>query len=251
MFYKLYFVKMIKLMSLVMSMEIGQAASVTDVDGKSIEIEDELFTLYTLEESEFENTWMTMDDRVMGGGSYSYSQFDTYQGENVGLFNGTAVAENGGFSLISTTTGSKFTDLPVKWDLSEYDGLVIDVASKDKMTMKVLLTDDRWRWPSNFIYWEGMYETKGNFEQELIYIPFDNFYPTAYGFSSWPYRWIIPFKGLDESSINSIGYQYSIFEYISWFFFYIVPTDNYTPGYFEFHHKDIKAYKKIDGGWFS
>ena len=226
-------------MSLVMSMEIGQTATVTDVDGKSIEIEDDLFTVYTLDESSFNTTWMTMDDRVMGGGSYSYSQFD----KSVGLFNGTAVAENGGFSLISTNTGSRFTDLPVLWDFSEYDGIVIDVASKDKMTMKVLLTDSRSRWPS-FIYWEGLYETKGNYEQELIYIPFNNFYPTAFGFSQWPYRWIIPFKGLDEGSINSIGYQYSIFEYISWFFFYIVPTDHYTPGYFEFHHKDIKAYKK-------
>ena len=49
------------------------------------------------------------------------------------------------------------------------------------------------------------------------------------------------------STINNIGYQYCIFEYISWFFFYIVKTENYTPGYFEFHHKDIKVYKKK--GW--
>merc|ERR1719198_52828 len=193
------------------------------------------------------------------GGSYSYSQFD----KGVGLFNGTAVAKDGGFSLVSTRESRdpddpkntrdderlKMYQYPAIWDLSEYDGIMIDVASKDKMTMKLLLTDTRWRWPS-FIYWEGLYETKGGFEQEQIYIPFSNFYPTAFGLSMWPYRWIIPFRGLDTSSLNSIGYQYSVFEYISWFFFYIVDTDYYTPGYFEFHHKYIKAYKRTDKAWY-
>tara|TARA_B110000285_G_C14823845_1_gene467758 strand:+ start:79 stop:396 length:318 start_codon:yes stop_codon:yes gene_type:complete len=105
---------MMKLMSLVMSMEIGQTATVTDVDGNSIEIEDDLYTVYTLDEASFDTTWFTTDDRVMGGGSYSYSQFD----KSVGLFNGTAVAENGGFSLISTVDSENrdsrnFKDLPV------------------------------------------------------------------------------------------------------------------------------------------
>jgi hypothetical protein len=116
---------MMKLMSLVMSMELGQTATVTDVDGKSIDIEDDLFTVYTLDETTFEDTWLTMDDRVMGGQSYSYSQYD----QSVGLFNGTAVEEGGGFSLISTTMSTSFNELPVLWDLSDYDGLVIDVAS--------------------------------------------------------------------------------------------------------------------------
>ena len=78
-----------------------------------------------------------------------------------------------------------------------------------------------------------------------MYIPFENFYPTSFGFSMWPYRWLIPLGGLKESGINSVGFQYCIFEYISWWFFYIVKTDKYFPGYFEFHHKDIKAYKKV------
>ena len=56
--------------------------------------------------------------------------------------------------------------------------------------------------------------------------------------------------GLDRGSINSIGYQYSIFEYISWFFFYIVKTDDYADGVFELRHGDIKAYKKTSVGRF-
>ena len=47
--------------------------------------------------------------------------------------------------------------LPVKWDLSEYDGLVVDVAAEDDMTMKLLLSDTTTRWPG-FIFWEGLFE---------------------------------------------------------------------------------------------
>ena len=63
------------------------------------------------------------------------------------------------------------------YDLSEYDGLMINIATKNPRTYKVLLTDTRFRIPS-FIFWEGIFETKGNFEEEQIYIPFSNFYPT-------------------------------------------------------------------------
>ena len=31
--------------------------------------------------------------------------------------------------------------LPAKYDLSEYDGFVVDVAAKDDMTMKLILSD--------------------------------------------------------------------------------------------------------------
>ena len=53
-------------------------------------------------------------------------------------------------------------ELPFMWDLSEYDGFVVDVASKDDMTMKLLLSDTTWRWPG-FIVWEGLFEVKGGF----------------------------------------------------------------------------------------
>ena len=92
--------------------------------------------------------------------------------------------------------------------------------------------------------WEGLFDVKGGFQQQEVYVPFDNFYPTAIGISMWPWKWLVPFGGLNMSEISNIGYQYCIFEYISWFFFYIVATENYKPGYFEFHHKDIKVYKK-------
>ena len=89
---------MMKLMSLILSLRAGLAATVTDVDGDSIEIEDSLMTMYTMDEDSFDSTWFTMDDRVMGGQSYSYSQYK----DGWGIFNGTAVGEGGGFSLIST-----------------------------------------------------------------------------------------------------------------------------------------------------
>ena len=62
-----------KFMSLVLSLEAASAATVTDVDGNSIEIEDSMLNIYSMDESSFATTWFTMDDRVMGGQSYSYS----------------------------------------------------------------------------------------------------------------------------------------------------------------------------------
>ena len=91
------------------------------------------------------------------------------------------------------------------WDLSEYDGIAVEVASEEAGTYKVLLTDDRFRIPS-YMYWEGLFETQGGLVEETVYIPFENFYPTAFGFSMWPYRWIIPFGGLKQSGINSVGF---------------------------------------------
>lgn len=123
-------------MSLVMSMELGQLATVTDVDGNEIEIDDNLTTIYTLDEDTFDDTWETTDDRVMGGGSYSYSKFEN----GVGVFYGTAVSEDGGFSMINQyrsedvvddedESGLDMNTIDAKWDLSEYDGFVVDVAA--------------------------------------------------------------------------------------------------------------------------
>ena len=231
---------MIKLMSMVMSLELGQAATVTDVDGNSISIEDTMLKIYEMGPDDFSTSWYTLDDRVMGGASYSYINYESTTSTGFptgyGKFYGTASSVGGGFSLISNhdmgpESGRSGDDnkrlemyeYPKLYDLSEYDGLMINVASQDPRTYKVLLTDTTWRWPS-FIYWEGLFETKGNFEVEQIYIPFSNFYPTFGGFSMWPYRWIIPFGGLNTGALNTIGYQYSVFEYISWWFGYIVAT---------------------------
>ena len=88
----------------------------------------------------------------------------------MGLFNGTAVEEGGGFSMINTYDYSSaegrtnMYELPVMWDLSEYDGFVVDVAAKDDMTMKLLLNDQTWRWPG-WLVWEALFEVKGGFQQ--------------------------------------------------------------------------------------
>ena len=130
----------------------------------------------------------------MGGQSYSYSDYESTTSTNFpngyGKFYGTASSDGGGFSILSNrnlgpTEDREDEDRPRTrmyeydelYDLSEYDGLMINVASKDPRTYKVLLTDTRFRVPF-FIYWEGLFETKGDFEEEQIYIPFSNFYPT-------------------------------------------------------------------------
>ena len=109
-------------------------------------------------------------------------------------------------------------------DLSGYDGLVIDVSSQDPRTFKFDLTDDRWRFVLSA--WEAMYEVPGGFQQTTIYVPFHSFRPRIIGFSTWWNNWI-PYQGLDISSITSMGYKYSLFDRISYFFLITVPVPNY------------------------
>ena len=54
-------------MSTILSIQILNAASVIDVNGDSVEIEDDLYTVYSLDQNTFTETWNTADDRVMGG----------------------------------------------------------------------------------------------------------------------------------------------------------------------------------------
>lgn len=122
---------MMKLMSMVMSLELGLAATVTDVDGKSIEIEDTLETVYTMDSTDFDTEWYTMDDRVMGGASYSYINYESATSDffpnGYGKFYGTANSTGGGFSLIANIDQSQSTTdmytYPELYDLSDYDGL--------------------------------------------------------------------------------------------------------------------------------
>ena len=164
-------------MSMVMSLELGSAATVTNVDGNEMDIDDTLMTVYEMQNANFATSWYTLDDRVMGGKSYSYINYEsTASGifpNGYGKFNGTSSSDGGGFSLISNIdygpedsndgSNTKMYEYEKLFDLSEYDGLLINVASQDPRTYKVLLTDTRWRFPS-FIYWEGLFETKGSFE---------------------------------------------------------------------------------------
>merc|ERR1712086_369630 len=92
--------KIMKLLSLLLSLELSSAAStVTDVNGDSITISDETGTVYTIQEDGFDDFWHTTDDRIMGGASYSYVQYE----DGYGVFNGTAVSDGGGFSNTGTT----------------------------------------------------------------------------------------------------------------------------------------------------
>ena len=50
-----------------------------------------------------EDQWATSDDRVMGGASYSYFEYEN----GYGKFYGDAVAAGGGFSKVSSTDFSK------------------------------------------------------------------------------------------------------------------------------------------------
>ena len=110
------------------------------------------------------------------------------------------------------------------YDLSAYDGLVINVASQDARTFKFDLTDDTWRFPPTA--WEAMYEVPGGMQQTTVYIPFSSFKPRIIGFSTWWYKWN-PFTNLGTSAITSMGYKYSLFDRISYFFLITVPVPNY------------------------
>ena len=59
-----------KFLSLILSLELGSTTTtVTDVNGESILISDDLNTVYTVQEDGFDDYWYTVDDRIMGGGS--------------------------------------------------------------------------------------------------------------------------------------------------------------------------------------
>lgn len=89
-------------MSIAMSIEAASTATVINAWGNEMEIQDDLYQVYDIEQSSF--AWYTLDDRVMGGKSYSYSNFESSSTgifpTGYGKFNGTASSDGGGFSLI-------------------------------------------------------------------------------------------------------------------------------------------------------
>ena len=143
-----------KLLSLVLSLELGSTATtVTDTTGATITISDTLNDVYTVQEDGFNDFWHTTDDRIMGGQSYSYVNYEN----GYGVFNGTAVSEGGGFSNTGTTNypdgGFKGEESMERQNWRKQDGLVIEVASLDTRTYKFNLNDNRWRFPP--INWES------------------------------------------------------------------------------------------------
>ena len=119
---------------------MGSAATVTDSSGESVEIEDDFFTLYSIPgtTTEFDAQWRKTDDRVMGGKSYSEVELEN----GYAKFHGTASSDGGGFSNV------RYND-EFSFDLSEYEGLVFDVASQDPRPFQFSIGDDTWRWPSS------------------------------------------------------------------------------------------------------
>ena len=89
---------MFKLMSVFLSMQMGETATVTDSEGNTIEIEDEFLTVYTIpsDNATFQTQWHCVDDRVMGGKSYSYVDLEN----GYGKFYGIASSDGGGFSAV-------------------------------------------------------------------------------------------------------------------------------------------------------
>ena len=87
---------MMKIMSTVLSVQMGSGAIVTDSTGEEVEIEDTLHSVYTMDADTFDDTWYTVDDRIMGGASYSYVEYEN----GYGKFYGTASSDGGGFSKV-------------------------------------------------------------------------------------------------------------------------------------------------------
>ena len=73
-----------------------------------------------------EYKWVTGDDRVMGGKSYSWCDLES----GYGKFYGIASSDGGGFS-----TCRMIDEKNVAADFSGYDGLVLEVASQDPLSL--------------------------------------------------------------------------------------------------------------------
>ena len=126
---------------------------------------------------QFDSTWNITDDQVMGGKSQSYINLVS----DYAVFNGTISSDGGGFC----TTQSR--DLyPI--DVSQYDGLALTVSSEKNFIYKMALGDAT----DKFFYvtWEAAFEVQAGQTWQTIYIPFDSFSPSWYGYYQW--SWLFP-----------------------------------------------------------
>ena len=188
-------------MSAILSLGMGSAATVTDFTGAVVEIEDEFKTMFSLA-SKTDNSWETVDDRVMGGKSYSWCDLEN----GYGKFYGTASSDGGGFSYCSQTN---FTDSDLVTDFSGYDGLAIEVASQEARTLKFTLVDDKTRFPPQV--WDAYFEVPGGMQYTTIYIPFQSFLPDFIGFPTYQSKYLFFWDQLDVTKIKSMQYKYSLF----------------------------------------
>ena len=85
-------------------------------------------------------------------GGQSYVNYD--KTSNFGNFSGQATTEGGGGFNLLNKNGE------YSYDLSEYTGIVLDIASKEARTFGFCLEDSTWRIPS-WIFWQATFEVKG------------------------------------------------------------------------------------------
>lgn len=134
------------------------------------------------------NSWIPVNDVVMGG--VSYSRFD-YVGESNAVFSGSVSLKNsGGFASVRST--------PSLYDLGKYAGLLLRVrgdGKKYKMNLKTEATLDG-------VQYQAVFETQQNVWTEIA-IPFSKFVPMFRGVPAQHSPMI------DRASLCSFGFLIS------------------------------------------
>lgn len=134
------------------------------------------------------NSWVPINDVVMGG--VSRSRFE-YDGESIGVFSGTvSLVHSGGFASIRS--------MPSSFDLRGHSGLCLRVRGDGKQYKVNLRTEG---FPDGIQY-QAVFWTKAGTWSE-IKIPFSAFVPKFRGAHAYS------FPPLDTASICSFGFLIS------------------------------------------
>ncbi len=122
--------------------------------------------LVDFDEPNVAQTWITVNDNVMGGRSKGGPAF----ADGILTFSGSTNTNGGGFSSIRTR--------PRDWNLDEANGLIVRVRGDGRTYKADMLTDQR---IGNFpVAFRADFETKAGEWQE-IRIPFAKFIGTIFG----------------------------------------------------------------------
>ena len=186
-----------------------------------------------VQQTDFDEQWNTGDDRVMGGKSYSYTNYET---GGYGKFNGTAVGDGGGFSIVyySPKEGEVLSG-------GDWDGVAVTVSSQHNYIYRVGLSDKVDRWIG--VAFEKDFEVQAGLSDfQTIHIPFEDFYATARGSSIWWYNY---FNTLDVSDLRGFYFMYSKFDYINLIPPFIHTNEKWGEGDFEMHFKDVQLFKTV------
>ena len=128
--------------------------------------QNEMLTLADYAADQSYVDWFVVNDNVMGG--RSEGGFSIAQGQL--RFAGSTNTLGGGFSSIRTR--------PLQLDLSQYDGIRLNVRGDGRRYTWRLTTDARWR-SRKVSYWADFDTTNG--EWSTVDIPFANFIPQFRG----------------------------------------------------------------------